>query len=91
MGFYIHHPGFIDNTRYHGGYKDRTRPRFNEAGELVFEIDESGGYQDALPREPLHFAVGDYPLLDSNPHYRIRRQFGKIKLYEFVKPSSKRG
>jgi hypothetical protein len=84
LAYYIVHPGYIDSTRYYGGYKGRTKPQLNERGELVFIVDEFDGYTDALPRTPIHYAFGDYPLLDHAPSYRLLRDFGDYKIYAYI-------
>jgi 4-amino-4-deoxy-L-arabinose transferase-like glycosyltransferase len=85
LAYYIVHPGFIDSDRYYGGgYKRRTKPHLNELGELVFTVDESDGYTDALPRTPIHYAVGNYPLLDKSSSYRVLRDFADYKIYAYV-------
>ena len=84
LAYYIHQPGFIDDTRYGGGYRQVTSPEFNACGELVLHVSDSARATDALPATPIHFAVGHYPLLDLSPAYRVIKQIGPLKLYQFV-------
>ncbi|MBI3184790.1 MAG: glycosyltransferase family 39 protein [Myxococcales bacterium] len=74
---------FIDMTRYTGGYRHRTRPALSQKGELTFEVDDGGGPPDELPRGPIHFAIGDYPLLDQAGTYEVLKEVGGLKLYRF--------
>lgn len=86
LGFYIKQPGFIDDTRYTGGYQHTTIPEINANGELILRVEGATARADALPRTPIHAAVGRYPLLDRNPAYRVVKQIGSLKLYAYVGP-----
>ena len=41
LAYYIHHRGYIDNTRYFGGYRGRTTPALNAQGELVLLVHDT--------------------------------------------------
>jgi len=84
LAYYIHHRGYIDNTRYFGGYRGRTTPAFNEQGELVLLVRDSIGLGDALPQTPIRVAVGAYPLLDSASSYQVTGSFDGLSVYEFA-------
>jgi len=84
LAYYIHHRGYIDNTRYFGGYRGRTTPALNAQGELVLLVHDSIGLGDALPQTPIHVAVGAYPLLDAASSYRVTARFDGLNVYEFA-------
>ncbi len=83
LAYYVRATGFIDDTRYAGGYRRTTRPELNERGELVLRVADDLGRPDELPRGPIHVAVGRFPLLDQSPAYRVEKQIGDLKLYVY--------
>ena len=89
LSYYVRHAGYIDDTRYTGGYQGATSAALDANGALVFSINRAISPADKLPRDPVHFAVGHYPLLDAAPSYRILQQIGTLKLYQYVGPASR--
>jgi len=81
---YIKAAGDIDTPRSIGGYHGRTAPTLNARGELILVTPDSTDRPDALPRQPVHLAIGEYALLDTASTYRVVRQFGSTKVYQYV-------
>jgi 4-amino-4-deoxy-L-arabinose transferase-like glycosyltransferase len=84
LSYYVRHVGYIDDTRATGGYKGTTSAALDAHGALVFSVNRAITPADQLPDGPVHYAVGNYPLLDTAPSYRVVKQIGSLKLYQYV-------
>jgi hypothetical protein len=64
-----------------GGFQENDQSK----RRTVLVVNETARAKDALPPQtPIHFSIGQYPLLDQQPTYRVIKQFGALKLYAYT-------